>query len=511
MNPTGQTIRSLIDHFAETTPENQFVFYPETGNRYTWKEFQVRLQSIAGYLTGLKLPSGVPVTGLLGNGQASLEFFLGGMYGGLQVLLANPLAGPDILSYVLDHSETTTLFVAPQYENLTEKAFSKLSKNPKKIPTHPDNGPDWSKLGIEKSISLPIPSPSKAALLIYTSGTTGRPKGVIHTHESLLHGGWNTQLAHELTSEDRTLCILPLYHINAQAVSVMGTLVSGSGLVMPERFKVSEFWQCMLEGKCTWFSAVPTIFSYLMNADENTDLKSQLVNVRFGRSASAPLPPALHEAFQARFGLSIVETLGITETAAPLLSNPIDPKLHKLGSTGIAYGNEVRVADALGKIATTGEESEVQVRGRNVMKGYLKNPEATREAFTADGWYRTGDLGKMDVDGYVFISGRIKELIIKGGENIAPREIDDVLYRHESVLEAAAFPLPDVHYGQTVAVAIAPRPGKEVTESALRKLCLESMGEYRAPSQYFFLEELPKGPSGKIQRLKLTEIFSDNT
>ena len=145
------------------------------------------------------------------------------------------------------------------------------------------------------------------------------------------------------------------------------------------------------------------------------------------------------------------------------------------------------------------------------MKGYLKNPEATREAFTADGWYRTGDLGKMDVDGYVFISGRIKELIIKGGENIAPREIDDVLYQHESVLEAAAFPLPDVHYGQTVAVAIATRPGKEVTESVLRKLCLESMGEYRAPSQYFFLEELPKGPSGKIQRLKLTEIFSDNT
>ena len=144
------------------------------------------------------------------------------------------------------------------------------------------------------------------------------------------------------------------------------------------------------------------------------------------------------------------------------------------------------------------------------MCGYLKNPEATHEAFTPDGWYRTGDLGKMDVDGYFFITGRLKELIIKGGENIAPREIDDVLYRHESVLEAAAFSLPDVHYGQTVAAAIAPRPGEKVPESELRQLCLEAMGEYRAPSQYFFLEELPKGPSGKIQRLKLTEIFSDS-
>jgi acyl-CoA synthetase (AMP-forming)/AMP-acid ligase II len=169
----------------------------------------------------------------------------------------------------------------------------------------------------------------------------------------------------------------------------------------------------------------------------------------------------------------------------------------------------VRVADAEGKVVCTGEENEVQVKGRNVMQGYFKNPQATREAFTPDGWYRTGDLGKMDEDGYVFITGRLKELIIKGGENIAPREIDDVLYRHSSVLEAAAFPLPDADYGQTVAAAIATRPGEEVTESALRQLCLDAMGAYRAPSKYFFLDELPKGPSGKIQRLKLTERFTD--
>jgi len=508
MNPEGQTIRSLIDHHAETSPDRQFVAFPESGNRYTWREFRERVRAVASRLAGLGLPPGAPVSGLHGNGQAALELFLGGMYGGFQVLLVNPLSGPDIVSYVLEHSETTTLFVAPQHETLAEQALSQLSQDIRVIPAHPDHGPDWEAIPVGEL--PPAPQPDDATLLIYTSGTTGRPKGVIHTHDSLTHGGWNTEIAHELNPDDRTLCVLPLCHINAQVVSVMGPLVSGSGLVLPHRFQVSKFWEWIVEEGCTWFSAVPTILSYLMNAEDDPELKSRLAKMRFGRSASAPLPPALHEAFEARFGLSIVETMGITETAAPLLSNPLDPAQHKIGSPGIAYGNEARVADAEGKVAAVGEESEIQVRGRNVMRGYLKNPEATREAFTPDGWYRTGDLGNMDADGYVFVTGRLKELIIKGGENIAPREIDDVLYRHESVLEAAAFPLPDVHYGQTVAAAIAPRPGEEVAEATLREMCQQAMGDYRAPSRYFFLDELPKGPSGKIQRLKLAERFAES-
>ncbi len=511
MDLTGHTIRSLIDQHAEKTPDQTYVIYPDTGISHTWSEFRIRVQSMALYLESMELPPNVPVAGLLGNGQAAMELFLGGMYGGFQVLLANPLAGADILAYVLEHSESTNLFVDQQHHELALQALSQLADKPQLIPLQPDNVSDWqNKVEDGKFDAHTVPQAADAALLIYTSGTTGKPKGVIHTHKSLLHGGWNTMIAHELTPADNSLCVLPLCHINAQAVSVMGTLVSSSGLVLPDRFQVSKFWSWIVEEKCTWFSVVPTILSYLLNAEEDERLKSQLNKVRFGRSASAALPPPLHKAFEARFGLSIVETMGITETAAPMLSNPLNPELHKLGSPGIAYGNEVRVADAEGKVASSGEESEVQVRGQNVMQGYLKNPEATREAFTPDGWYRTGDLGKMDEDGFVFITGRLKELIIKGGENIAPREIDDVLYRHTGVLEAAAFPLPDVHYGQTVAAAIAPRPGENVPESALRKMCSAAMGEYRAPSRYFFLKELPKGPSGKIQRLKLTERFTES-
>ncbi len=511
MDLTGHTIRSLIDQHAEKTPDQTYVIYPDTGISHTWSEFRIRVQSMALYLESMELPPNFPVAGLLGNGQAAMELFLGGMYGGFQVLLANPLAGADILAYVLEHSESTKLFVDQQHHKLAQQALSQLADKPQLIPLQPDNASDWqNKVEDGKFDAHTVPKAADAALLIYTSGTTGKPKGVIHTHESLLHGGWNTMIAHELTPADNSLCVLPLCHINAQAVSVMGTLVSGSGLVLPDRFQVSKFWSWIVEEKCTWFSVVPTILSYLLNAEEDKRLKSQLNKVRFGRSASAALPPALHKAFEARFGLSIVETMGITETAAPMLSNPLNKELHKLGSPGIAFGNEVRVADAEGKVASSGEESEVQVSGQNVMQGYLKNPEATREAFTPDGWYRTGDLGKIDEDGFVFITGRLKELIIKGGENIAPREIDDVLYRHAGVLEAAAFPLPDEHYGQTVAAAIAPRPGEKVAESALRELCSAAMGDYRAPSRYFFLIELPKGPSGKIQRLKLTERFAES-
>ena len=265
MNPAGHTIRSLIDQHAETSPDRPFVKYPESGISHTWSEFQARVQSIARYLKNMDFPPNVPVAGLLGNGQAALELFLGGMYGGFKVLLANPLSGANILAFVLEHSESTKLFVDQQHHELAQKALSQLSDKPQLIPVHPENGPDWKSIVCDEKLSTPKPCPQDAALLIYTSGTTGRPKGVIHTHESLLYGGWNTEIAHQLTLEDRTLCVLPLCHINAQVVSVMGTLVSGSGLVIPDRFQASKFWSWIVDEKCTWFSVVPTILSYLMN------------------------------------------------------------------------------------------------------------------------------------------------------------------------------------------------------------------------------------------------------
>ena len=344
------------------------------------------------------------------------------------------------------------------------------------------------------------------ALLIYTSGTTGDPKGVLLSHKNMVAGGQYTIAAHGLTAEDRALCSLPLYHINGQVVTVVAPLISGGSVVMPHKFSTANFWQLISEYRCTWFSVVPTIISYLTTATDLTDKNLNLDQLRFGRSASSALPPSLHKDFEKKFKVSIVETMGLTETAAPVFSNPMDPAKRKYGSPGLAVGNQARIIDKQGKELPHGIRGEIMIRGDNVMKGYYKAPDLTAQALDPNGWFHTGDLGYMDADGYVFVTGRIKELIIKGGENIAPKEIDEVLYRHPAVMEAAAVGIPDEHYGEEIMCCVVLKPDYTATEEELRCHCIEHLGEYKTPQKIEFMDELPKGPSGKIQRLKLSEF-----
>jgi len=313
--------------------------------------------------------------------------------------------------------------------------------------------------------------------------------------------------AHHLGPRDRALCVLPLYHINGLCVTLMGPLVSGGSVVMPNRFSASRFWDQIRQYGCTWFSVVPTQISYLLHESQETNGPHETPpHLRFGRSASAPLAPEVQRAFEARFGVPIIETMGLTETAAQILSNPLPPGTRKIGSPGIPYGCEVRIVDEQMNEAAPEVEGEVAVRGPSVMKEYFKNPEATGASITPDRWFRTGDLGRKDEDGYVYITGRSKELIIKGGENIAPREVDEALYTHPAVIEAAAFPRPCPNYGQRVEAAVKVEPSARVLEDELITLCRETLGGFKAPERVHFLPELPKGPSGKIQRLKLAEM-----
>jgi len=219
------------------------------------------------------------------------------------------------------------------------------------------------------------------------------------------------------------------------------------------------------------------------------------------------LSPDVQSTFEKKFGIVIIETMGLTETAAQILSNPLPPGIRKIGSPGVAYGNEVRIGDQSQIEVPRGTEGEVLVRGSNVMQLYLKNEDATSEAITPEGWLRTGDLGRMDEDGYVYITGRLKELIIKGGENIAPREIDEALHSHADVVEAAAFARKCDQYGERVEAAVMTSEGSKVTEADLIKLCQEKLGAFKTPDRIYFLPELPKGPSGKIQRIKLAELY----
>jgi len=286
--------------------------------------------------------------------------------------------------------------------------------------------------------------------------------------------------------------------------------VSGGSVVMPHKFSTSNFWEPISEYGCTWFSVVPTIISYLTNATDLEGKDYHLDQLRFGRSASSALPPSLHKAFEEKFKVSIVETMGLTETDAPVFSNPMDPSKRKYGSVGQAVGNTAKIIDKEGNEVPRGTQGEIMIKGDNVMKGYYKAPDKTTEALEPDGWLHTGDLGYMDEDGFVFVTGRIKELIIKGGENIAPKEIDEALYQHTAILDAAAVGIPDKDYGEEIMACVVLKPGFKITEEELRNHCLEHLGKFKTPKLIKIMDELPKGPSGKIQRLKLRDEISPN-
>jgi long-chain acyl-CoA synthetase len=268
-------------------------------------------------------------------------------------------------------------------------------------------------------------------------------------------------------------------------------MVQGGSVVAPHRFSVSQFWDLLAKHRCTWFNVVPTIITYLLSTENRHDLS----RVKFGRSASAPLPPELHRAFEEKFGVSIIETFGMTETCAPCFSNPLDKDKRKYGSVGKPVGTIAKI-----------QGGEILVKGDNVMREYYRNPQETAKALEPDGWLHTGDLGHCDEEGYYFITGRLKELIIKGGENIAPREIDEALYKHPAVLEAAAVGIPDRNYGQDILAAVVLKPGVKASEAELRSFCELELGPFKTPKVFRFLDELPKGPSGKVQRLKLNEL-----
>lgn len=485
--PLG-TLRDWVD--ARAAQGGTGFVFPETGESLSWQDLQTHAAKVAGDLTAQGIAKGESVAVMHPNGLGGIKALFAVLYGGFRVTMLNLAAGPDALRYAMDHSEARVAFVHEDqlevFNQVRPEGLGLFAASGKAAPLHQITAQD-------------------DALLMYTSGTTGRPKGVVHTQASLLAGGWTVASAQELTPQDRGMGVLPFYHINGLCVSVMGSLVSGGSLAMVSRFSASRFWEQAEAGGITWFSVVPTIISHLLHgaAEPSTALKARL---RFARSASSALAVETQRAFQDRFGLAIVESLGLTETAAQCLVNPLDPALHKIGSAGKAISNEARIADDTGTECPRCTEGEIQIRGPNVMKEYLRNPEATMGTFHGD-WLRTGDLGRMDEDGYVFVTGRLKELIIKGGENIAPREIDEALYEHADVVEAAAFARPCAQYGERVEAAVRLSETSTATPEELRALCESRVGKFKAPDQVHILAELPKGPSGKIQRLYLNKLL----
>ncbi|ATZ48921.1 Bcpcs60 [Botrytis cinerea B05.10] len=338
--------------------------------------------------------------------------------------------------------------------------------------------------------------PDDVALVLHTSGTTGRPKAVPLTHRNLTTTMKNIQATYKLTPADRTMLVMPLFHVHGLLAGFLAPLMSGGSVIVPLKFSASEFWSDFITHKANWYTAVPTIHQILLKNPPPTTKP----NIRFIRSCSSPLSPTTFHALEETYKAPVLEAYAMTEASHQMTSNPLPPGKRQPGSVGIGQGVEVRILDGEGKEVPIGSEGEISIRGENVTKGYLNNEKANKESFTEDGFFRTGDQGKMDKDRYVFITGRIKELINKGGEKISPIELDNVLARHPAVSEAVSFAIPDEMYGQDVGVAIVLKPDQKLTASELKQWVADKVAKFKVPKQVYFSDVMPKTATGKIQR-----------
>jgi long-chain acyl-CoA synthetase len=494
------TIREAIDRHALERPDAPFILAPEPDRALTYAGLRELARGLAAELATQGIAPGEVVSYMLPNGIAAAGVLLGAMHGGYVASPVSLLAQDALIEHTLAHSRTRIVFAAPEFVARLTAIAAKINSDAIIRATSPDDP------AFGAGVETPLVSPAAPAMLMYTSGTTGRPKGALLSHANLVHAGRAVGTAHALTPDDRVLSSLPLYHVNGQCIATISPLVAGGSVVMPHRFSASQWWAWVERYRPTWLNVVPTIIAYLLNGADLTPAQAAACRaLRFARSASAPLPPEQHRAFESRFGISVLEAMGLTECASVAFANPLDAQSRKLGSPGLPLGMEARVVAPDGKVLRDGERGEIELRGANVMLGYHDDPEATARTLRAGGWLATGDLGYRDGDGFYFITGRLKELIIKGGENIAPREIDEALLAHPAVLEAAAVGVPDREYGQEILACIVLKPGASCTEDELRAYCTAALGRYKTPKAFRFVAELPKGPSGKVQRLRLAE------
>jgi acyl-CoA synthetase (AMP-forming)/AMP-acid ligase II/thioesterase domain-containing protein/acyl carrier protein len=349
-----------------------------------------------------------------------------------------------------------------------------------------------------------LPGPDHTALLLHTSGTTSRPKLVPLTQANLHFSAVNIRKALGLTSEDCCLNVMPLFHVHGLVAGLLSSLAAGGSVVCAPGFVVNQFFDWMREFGPTWYTAVPTIHQAVLarSADLEGVLPSR--SLRFIRSCSAALSPSVMAGLESRFGVPVVEAYGMTEASHQMACNPLPPRTRKPGSVGLPTGIEVAVLDPEGAHLPAGKSGEIAIRGRTVTPGYLNNQEANTAAFSG-GWLRTGDIGHIDTDGYLFLSGRAKEMINRAGEKISPREVEEALLTHADVAQAAAFGMPHERLGEEVAAAVVLKAGSKAGELEIRSHAAGKIAHFKVPRRIVFVDEIPKGPTGKLQRIGLAE------
>jgi long-chain acyl-CoA synthetase len=501
-------LRGLLEARAAASPEKIFLFSESDGRHFTYREFDAAVNRAANLLAARDIGKGDVVSLLMPNSAEYVVAYFACFKLGALAGPVNSLLKPEEMSYVVGNSEAKLLLYNSQFAEQVGEIRAGLKDLSEAVvfddeaeatKGHSPEPGEWD--------NVPLTSDDEA-IIIYTSGTTGKPKGCLLTHGNLVANARQIVEWLSFSEDDRLLSIMPLFHMNAVSVTTMSALYAGASTVVSPRFSASRFWQIVGDYQITSFGSVATMLSMLLATyPEGVPEGLSTERLRFAMCGSAPVPAAVMRRFEETFNCPVVEGYGLSESTCRSTFNPPDER-RRAGSCGLSIGNEMRVVDEDDNEVPDGVPGEIVMRGENIFKGYFKNEEATARAFRG-GWFHTGDVGYRDREGFFHIVDRKSDMIIRGGENIYPREIDELLYKHPSVAEAAAIGVPDELYGEEVAAFVVLKEGGAAGEDEIKAYCREHLADYKCPKTVRVVESLPKGPTGKVLKRELQTLWRD--
>jgi acyl-CoA synthetase (AMP-forming)/AMP-acid ligase II len=504
MTSEPRSIPELLQKRVSATPDKPFLFSEADQRQFTYKEFEVAVSRTASLLAAKDVRKGDVVSLLLPNSvEYVIAYFACWRIGALAGPINSLLKAQEI-AYVISNSEAKALLVNSEFLPTIDSIRDELPSL-ESIVTF-DNEADAT-----RSISIDQQTTEidqdHEAIIIYTSGTTGKPKGCLLTHGNVIANSRQISTWLGFTEKDRLLTIMPLFHMNAVSVTTMSALYAGGSTVVSPKFSASRFWQIISDYQITSFGSVATMLSILLTEyPDGVPAGLKTAQLRFAMCGSAPVPAEVLRRFEERFNCLVVEGYGLSESTCRSTFNPPDQR-RRPGSCGLPIGNEMRVVDEEDRDLGCGELGEIVLRGENILKGYYKNDAANATAFR-NGWFHTGDIGYRDTDGFYYIVDRKSDMIIRGGENIYPREIDEVLYQHPAIAAAAAVGVPDELYGEEVAAVVVLKPGASTTEQDIIQHCKARLADFKCPKTVHFVNDIPKGPTGKLLKRELAKMLS---
>ena len=501
----------VIDYWAQQLPGQAALLAPNRPT-LTHAELASQLTAIGQSLERLGLGPSSRIAILAPNGPELALAFLGSASYATSAPL-NPAYQKEELEFYLDDLEASALLVASTLNTPARDVAQARGIPILELCNQP--GQPAGCFSIEgqtggSPVSIPSRKPGDIALILHTSGTTARPKQVPLTQGNLCASITHLHHSLALTPQDCCLNLMPLFHIHGLVGALLASLGSGGSVVCSPGFSQAAVFGWIQEFQPTWLTAVPTIHQAILAQAQTASQALPTHTLRFIRSSSASLAPTIMTELEQRFGVPVVEAYGMTEAAHQMASNRLPPGVRKPGSVGLPAGPEIQIVTEAGDPLPVGQIGEVVIRGPNVMSGYSHNPIANEQAFTS-GWFRTGDQGYFDTDGYLFLTGRLKEQINRGGEKIAPLEIDQVLLQHPHLRQAVTFAVPHPTLGEEVAAAVVLKQETKLTEQELRRWMATRLAPFKMPKKTFFVEDIPKGPTGKIQRLNLAKQLMGST